>query len=127
VNADAGYAGIEKREEIREDEHLSKVEYRINRKKGAMRKREAALYKEPVKHLEYIGQPNWDKKIEYLKSKVRSKVEHIFYIVKRLFGYRKAVYRGLAKNTGRLYMLFASANLLKWSWSLRPYERPATA
>jgi IS5 family transposase len=47
------------------------------------------------------------------------------YIVKRLFGYRKAVYCGLAKNTGRLYMLFAGANLLKWAWSMRPYERPA--
>ena len=60
-----------------------------------------------------------------LQSKVRSKVEHIFYIVKRLFGYRKAVYRGLAKNTARLYMLFASANLLKRAWSERPYMRPA--
>jgi IS5 family transposase len=71
------------------------------------------VYKEPVKHLEYIGQPNRDKEIAYLKSKVRSKAEHIFYRVKRQFGYRKAVYRRLAKNTARLYMLFAGANLLK--------------
>jgi IS5 family transposase len=127
VNGDAGFWGIEKRQEIREDEHRSKVSYRINQKKGALRKREAAVYKEPMKHLEYIGQPNWEREIEYMKSKVRSKVEHIFYIVKRLFGYRKAVYRGLAKNTGRLYMLFASANLLKWAWALRPYERLAAA
>jgi hypothetical protein len=62
-----------------------------------------------MKHLDYIGQPNWEGKIEYVKSKVRSKVEHIFYIEKRIFGYRKVVYRGIAKNTGRLYMLFASA------------------
>ena len=68
-----------------------------------------------MKHLDYIGQPNWDRELEYRKSKVRSKVEHIFYIVKRVFGYRKAVYRGLAKNTARLYMLFASANILKWA------------
>ena len=125
VNADAGYAGIENRKEIREDEHLSKVDYRVNQKKGAERKRETALYKEPMKHLDYIGQPNWERELEYMKSKVRSKVEHIFYIVKRVFGYRKAVYRGLAKNTARLYMLFASANLLKWAWSERPYMRPA--
>ena len=125
VNAGAGYGGIEKRKEIREDEHLSKAEYRINKKKGAERKREAALYKEPMKHLDYIGQPNWERELEYMKPKVRSKVEHIFYIVKRVFGYRKAVYRGLAKNTARLYMLFASANLLKWAWSERPYMRPA--
>jgi IS5 family transposase len=122
VNGGAGYAGIEKRQEIREDEHLSKAAYRINRKKGAAGKREAAVYEEPMKHLEYIGQPNWEREIEYMKPKVRSKVEEVFYIVKRLFGYQ-----GLAKNTGRLYMLFAGANLLKWAWPLRPYERPTAA
>ena len=94
------YVGIEKRKEIREDEHLPKVEYRINKKKGADRKREAAVYKEPMKHLEYIGQPKWEREIEYMKSKVRSKVEHIFYIVKRLFGYRKAIYRGTGEEHG---------------------------
>jgi IS5 family transposase len=113
VNVDAGFAGIEKRKEIQEDEKLAAVEYRVNKRKGAGRKREAALYKEPLKHLEYIGQPNWEREIEYMKPKVRSKAEHIFYLVKRLFGYRKAVYRGLAKNTARLYLLFAGANLLK--------------
>jgi IS5 family transposase len=117
VNADAGYVGIEKREEIKNDEHLSKVDYRVNKRKGADRKREKAVYKEPMKHLDYIAQPDWDKQIEYLKSKVRSKVEHSFYLVKRLFGCRKTAYRGLAKNHARLYMLFCSANLLRWSWS----------
>ena len=53
VNADAGYVGIENRKEIREDEHLSKVEYRVNSKKGAARKREAAVYKEVMKHLDW--------------------------------------------------------------------------
>jgi IS5 family transposase len=127
VNAGAGYAGIENRKEICEDEHLSKTDYRINKKKGAERKQEAALYKEPMKHLEYIGEPKREREIEYMKSKVRSKAEHIFYLVKRLFGYRKAVYRGLMKNTARLYMLFAGANLLKWARTLRPNERPAAA
>jgi hypothetical protein len=61
-----------------------------------------------MNHLDYIEQPDWDKQTEYMKSKVRSKVEHPFYIIKRLFGYRKAVYRGLAKNHARLYMLFCS-------------------
>jgi IS5 family transposase len=80
-----------------------------------------------MKHLAYIRQPNWEREIEYMKSKVRSKAEHIFYIVKRLFGYRKAVYRGLAKNTARLYILFAGANLQKGAWPLSPYERPVAA
>ena len=35
VNVGAGYGGIENRKEIQEDEHLSKAEYRINKKKEA--------------------------------------------------------------------------------------------
>ena len=42
---------------------MSKVEYGINQKKGAERKREAALYKEPMNHLEYIGQPKWEREL----------------------------------------------------------------
>jgi IS5 family transposase len=125
VSGDAGYKGLEKREEIINDEKLATKEYRINEKKGARQKREDKIYKEPMKHLDYIGQPNWDAHIEYLKSKVRCKVEHVFAIVKGLFGYRKVVYKGLKKNTARLYMLFASANLLICAWSERPIKREA--
>jgi IS5 family transposase len=120
VNGDAGYLGIEKRDEVKNDEHLSKVTYRINSRPGKSRKQEKALYKDYMRHLEYITTPNWDKQIEYLKSKVRCKVEHQFRIVKGIFGYRKAMYRGLKKNTCRLYMLFGSANLLKWLQAGRP-------
>ena len=116
VNGDAGYLGIEKRREVMGDERLSKIQWRINRRKGRERKREAALYKYMSRHLEYVTQPRWEEKIEYLKSKVRSKVEHNFYIIKHLFGYRKTRYRGLEKNGARLYMLFAMANVLRWSW-----------
>ncbi|MDB6171069.1 MAG: transposase, partial [Chthoniobacteraceae bacterium] len=38
--------------------------------------------------------------------------EHPFHIVKNLFHYRKARYRGLAKNEAHLHTLFALANLL---------------
>jgi IS5 family transposase len=124
---DAGYIGIEKREEITKDEHLSQVEFRINSRKGAGRNLRNKLMKNAMEHLDYIAEPDWEGKIEYLKSKVRCKVEHIFAIVKGLFGYRKAVYKGLMKNTARLYMLFAGANLLLWSWSLRPVKRACAA
>ena len=80
------------------------------------RKREKALYREVMDHLDYAAQPEWEERIEYLKSKVRSKVEHNFYIIKHLFGYRKTRYRGLEKNEARLHMLFAMANVLRWSW-----------
>lgn len=118
VNGDAGYTGIENREEIRDDEHLSQIDYRINTRKGREKKRHDALMSKAMDHLEYIGQPDWEKQYEYMKSKVRSKVEHIFGIIKKKFGYRKVVYRGIAKNLARLYMLCSSANLLKWAWTL---------
>ena len=47
-----------------------------------------------------------------LKASVRAKVEHPFLKVKRLFGYGKVRYRGLAKNTERLALLFGLGNLL---------------
>ena len=119
ANADAGYLGIEKREEIQNDEHLSKIDWRINERKGKERAREKAIYKNVMDHLDYISHPQWGEKIEYFKSKVRSKVEHNFYIIKHLFGYRKVRYRGIEKNGARLYMIFAMANLLRWSWRLK--------
>ena len=93
VYGDSGYTGAEKRSEIVNDEKKSMVTFRINKRKGTV--------KTP-----------WDKKIETQKSSVRSKVEHPFLIVKRLFGFIKTVYRGLAKNTNRLFALFASSNIL---------------
>ncbi|MCI6714819.1 MAG: transposase, partial [Lachnospiraceae bacterium] len=49
--------------------------------------------------------------VESRKSSVRCKVEHAFRIIKCQFGYKKTVYRGLAKNENRLYAMFACANL----------------
>ena len=54
---------------------------------------------------------NWERYIEHRKSSIRSKVEHVFRIIKCQFGYKKVVYRGLQKNENRLYALFACANL----------------
>ena len=45
------------------------------------------------------------------KSKVRAKVEHIFAIIKRTFGYTKVRYRGLNKNAHALFVLCALTNL----------------
>ena len=45
------------------------------------------------------------------KSKVRSKVEHAFHIVKRLFGFVVVCYRGLDKNAHRLFVACALVNL----------------
>ena len=45
------------------------------------------------------------------KSKVRSKVEHAFHVIKRLFGFVMVRYRGLDKNAHRLFVTCALANL----------------
>jgi IS5 family transposase len=54
-------------------------------------------------------------KIERLKAQVRAKVEHPFRVLKCQFGYLKARYRGLKKNTAQIETQFALANL----WMVR--------
>jgi IS5 family transposase len=45
------------------------------------------------------------------KSRTRARVEHVFHVIKHLWGFTKVRYRGLAKNTARLFTAFALANL----------------
>jgi IS5 family transposase len=45
------------------------------------------------------------------KSRVRSKVEHVFQILKLKFGFVKVRYRGLKKNANRLFATCALVNL----------------
>ena len=45
------------------------------------------------------------------KSRVRAKVEHVFGIIKRIFGFQKVRYRGLDKNAHRLFVTCALTNL----------------
>jgi IS5 family transposase len=45
------------------------------------------------------------------KSQVRAKVEHPFLVLKRVFGFAKVRYRGLAKNANRLFVACALVNL----------------
>ena len=99
VYGDSGYLGIEKREEIKNDEHLANIEYRIKRRPKSLPKvSDNAI--------------DWERYIEYRKSAVRCKVEHAFKIIKDTFGFRKVRYKGIAKNLNKLNVLFACANLL---------------
>ena len=98
VYGDSGYLGVQKRSEIQQNEHFSKVDFRINRRPKSLPKvSDHAI--------------DWERHIEHRKSSIRSKVEHVFRIIKCQFGYKKVVYRGLKKNENRLYALFACANL----------------
>ena len=44
-------------------------------------------------------------------GKIRAKVEHVFRVMKCQFGYRRARYRGIAKNGAQVFALLALANL----------------
>lgn len=46
-----------------------------------------------------------------LRSRIRSRVEHVFGVIKCVFGFDKLRYRGLAKNANRLFTTAALANL----------------
>ena len=90
---DAGYQGIEQREEHKD----RRVAWWIAMRPG----KRAAL-----------GRRSAKARIERFKARVRARVEHPFRYLKRGFDYWKVRYRGLAKNTNRLYVLSGFTNLL---------------
>ena len=96
VFADAGYTGAEKREELKDRQ----VKWYIAAKRGTV----TALPEGEVKDL--------TKRIERIKAQVRSRVEHVFHIIKDRFHYRKLRYKGLKKNGAQHEVLFALANLI---------------
>ncbi len=98
VHADAGYTGVEKREEITALNRT--IDWQIARKRGQLKK----LGEGPEKELL--------KAVEQAKASVRAFVEHPFHILKNLFRHRKVRYRGLAKNGHQLHTLFGLANLV---------------
>ncbi len=59
------------------------------------------------------GRPltEYQRRLNRLRSATRARGEHAFRVVKQLWGYSKVRYRGLAKNTARLFTMFALANL----------------
>ncbi|MHB8534877.1 MAG: IS5 family transposase [Sulfuricaulis sp.] len=54
-------------------------------------------------------------------SSARAFVEHPFHVIKRLWGFAKVRYRGLAKNTARVFALLALANLYRVRHRLMPH------
>ena len=99
VYGDSGYLGVEKREDaVLQNKNGEKIKYKINRRPSQSRNRSARSQAQI-------------KRREREKSSVRAKIEHIFGITKKLFGYRKTRYRGLQKQIEKLNMLFALANL----------------
>lgn len=78
--------------------------------------REAALkrgirYRINRRGSEHRPLTDYQRYINQARSRCRARGEHAFQVVKRLWGYAKVRYRGLAKNTTRLLTAFALANL----------------
>jgi len=100
VYADAGYTGVEKREE----HDGRKVIWQIAARRSTYTKlsKRSLIYKTK-------------REIERVKAQARAKVEHPFRVIKRQFGHVKNRFRGLVKNTAHLTTLFALSNL----WMVR--------
>ncbi|HBO1345057.1 IS5 family transposase [Pseudomonas aeruginosa] len=52
-----------------------------------------------------------ERMVNRFKSRTRARVEHVFGVVKRLWGFSKVRYRGLAKNATRAFVSLAMANI----------------
>lgn len=70
------------------------VRYRVNRR---------GTHHHPVSE-------RW-RQINQARSRIRARGEHAFHVVKNLWGFTKVRYRGLAKNTARVFAVFALTNL----------------
>jgi len=93
---DSGYLNAE--EHISEEKKKTGREYNINRRRNEKKKldpNDALIFEI----------------IEFPKSTIRAKVEHVFSVVKRLFHFRRTRYRGLQKQQAKFNIMFALANL----------------
>jgi transposase, IS5 family len=58
------------------------------------------------------------------KSRIRARVEHVFCVVKRVWGFTKERFRGIAKNATRAFTALALANLYLGRGRLMAQVRP---
>jgi transposase, IS5 family len=104
VHSDAGYTGLDKRDEIKQAQEQGrlgeKLTWHIAAKRGVVK----AMADGPLKVLIEM--------LERKKAQMRAIVEHPFHVIKNLFRYRKVSYRGMAKNAVRAYAHAALANLV---------------
>ena len=101
VWADAGYVGVDKREDMQEAlaANGQTVQWHVAKRR---------------KSIEKLAD-GWQKSLaqayEKLKAQVRAYVEHPFHVVKNIFKYKQTRYKGLAKNDAQLNVLVALSNL----------------
>jgi IS5 family transposase len=100
VYGDSGYLGAEKRDDaVTQNVQGKKIHYKTNRR-PSQSKNNTTRSKAQIKRRERD------------QSSIRSKVDHVFGIVKGLFGFRKTRYKGRRKQDSKFHMQFALANLI---------------
>lgn len=110
VWADAGYVGVDKREDMQEALAANEqdVQWHIAKRRKAIE----------------TMMDGWQKSLaqahEKLKARVRAYVEHPFHVIKNIFRHRKVRYKGIAKNNAQLNVLFALSNVYMMRDQLRP-------
>lgn len=102
VFADAGYQGVDKREEVQE--RHPKVNWHVAMRPGKRKQLDTTRPLDAVLD-----------KLESVKARIRSRGEHIFGVVKCIFRYTKVRYKGLKKNAAQITTLLMLANL----WMVR--------
>ena len=95
VYADAGYQGIEKREEMQG----RGIGFRVAMRPGKRR----VLPDTPEGRLDDL--------VETAKAHIRAKGEHPFRVIKQQFGFQKTRLRGMLKNNCKVNVMAALSNL----------------
>ena len=95
VYCDAGYQGIAKRPEMAGNAAIFRVAMRPGKRR--------VLPDTPEGRLADL--------VETAKAHIRSKVEHPFRVIKQQFGFQKTRLRGLVKNSCKINVIAALANL----------------
>lgn len=102
VFADAGYQGVDKRDEVQE--RHPKVNWHVAMRPGKRKQLDTTQPLEAVLD-----------ELESVKARIRARGEHIFGVVKCIFRYTKVRYKGLKKNAAQITTLLMLANL----WMVR--------
>jgi len=117
IYGDAGFIGLEKREEICEKYSDGSGRKEKQKPSHGKKRPDTFVKREDVKFIISKKRKSViteeDKAEERAKAQVRAKVEHAFCALKHIFGFRRARYRELIKTTHQLLMLFALVNVYR--------------
>jgi IS5 family transposase len=70
------------------------------------------------------GEDQTERQRNRTKSRIRARVEHPFHVLKRLWGFVKVRYRGLAKNANCAFTALAMVNLYLAARRVPAWVRP---